>query len=53
MEATNYLDLRDILNGPTTNLAFTEAGSNESGTLTVTDVSRCGSAGSEFAACRR
>jgi autotransporter passenger strand-loop-strand repeat protein len=36
-EATNYLDLRDILYGPTTNLSFTEAGNNESGTLTVTD----------------
>jgi autotransporter passenger strand-loop-strand repeat protein len=36
-EATNYLDLRDILYGPSTNVSFVEANNSESGTLTVTD----------------
>jgi autotransporter passenger strand-loop-strand repeat protein len=34
---TNYLDLRDILYGPSTNVSFVEANNSESGTLTVTD----------------
>jgi autotransporter passenger strand-loop-strand repeat protein len=35
--ASDYLDLKDIGFGPGASLSFTEAGSNQSGTLTVTD----------------
>jgi autotransporter passenger strand-loop-strand repeat protein len=37
LAATNYLDLQDILYGPSTNVSFTEANGGSSGTLMVTD----------------
>jgi hypothetical protein len=36
-EASNSLDLRHILYGPTTNVSFPETNNSESGRLTVTD----------------